>query len=80
MDWCATVYWPPMREVFWGLIRTPPEKRNLELIETSRKKAAEVLTVLDAALAGRDSRDPAQAAQGTGLAQNGASELAELGK
>jgi glutathione S-transferase len=54
MDWCATVYWPPMREVFWGLIRTPPEKRNLELIENSRKKAAEILKVLDAALAGSD--------------------------
>jgi glutathione S-transferase len=51
MDWCATVYWPPMREVFWGLIRTPPEKRNLELIEASRKKAGEILEILDAALA-----------------------------
>jgi glutathione S-transferase len=40
MDWCATVYWPPMRTVFWGLVRTPPEKRNLEEI--------------DAALAGSD--------------------------
>ena len=54
MDWCATVYWPPMREVFWGLIRTPPEKRNPELIETSRKKAGEVLKILDAALSGSD--------------------------
>ena len=54
MDWCATVYWPPMREVFWGLIRTPPEKRNPELIETSRKKAAEVLKILDSALSGSD--------------------------
>jgi glutathione S-transferase len=54
MDWCATVYWPPMREVFWGLIRTPPEKRNPELIETSRKKAAEILNILDAALANSD--------------------------
>ncbi|MCX7142733.1 MAG: glutathione S-transferase family protein [Proteobacteria bacterium] len=54
MDWCATVYWPPMREVFWGLIRTPPEKRNLELIETSRKKAADILKILDAALAATD--------------------------
>lgn len=54
MDWCATVYWPPMREVFWGLVRTPPAKRNLELIETSRKKAGEILKILDAALAGRD--------------------------
>ena len=54
MDWCATVYWPPMREVFWGLIRTPPEKRNPELIETSRKKAAEVLKIFDAALSAKD--------------------------
>jgi glutathione S-transferase len=54
MDWCATVYWPPMREVFWGLVRTPPEKRNPELIETSRKKAGEILKILDAALEGGD--------------------------
>ena len=54
MDWCATVYWPPLREVFWGLVRTPPEKRNLELIGTSRQKAGEILKILDAALAGRD--------------------------
>jgi len=54
MDWCATVYWPPMREVFWGLIRTPPEKRNPELIESSRKKAGDILTILDAALSRSD--------------------------
>ena len=54
MDWCATVYWPPMREVFWGLVRTPPEKRNPELIETSRKKAGEILKILDAALSRSD--------------------------
>lgn len=54
MDWCATTYWPPMRTIFWGLIRTPPEKRNLEEIEAARKKSAEVLTVLDAALSRSD--------------------------
>ena len=54
MDWCATVYWPPMREVFWGLVRTRQEKRNLDLSEPSRKKAGEVLTILDAALADND--------------------------
>ena len=54
MEWSATVYWPPMREVFLGLVRTPPEKRNLELIEASRKKAGEVLKILDAALANND--------------------------
>lgn len=54
MDWCATTYWPPMRTIFWGLIRTQPEKRNLEEIEAARKKSAEVLTMLDAALSRSD--------------------------
>ncbi len=54
MDWCATIYWAAMRPVFWGLVRTPPEKRNLEEIESSRKKAVEALKILDAALAGSD--------------------------
>jgi 3-hydroxybutyrate dehydrogenase len=54
MDWCATVYWPPMRTVFWGLVRTPPEKRNMEEIEAARKKGGEILKILDAALAGSD--------------------------
>ncbi len=54
MDWCATVYWPPMRTVFWGLVRTPPEKRNAEEIEAARKKSGEILQILDAALEGKD--------------------------
>jgi glutathione S-transferase len=51
MDWNATVYWPAMRPVFWGLARTAPEKRNLEEIEAGRKKCAEVLKMADAQLA-----------------------------
>jgi glutathione S-transferase len=43
-----------MRTVFWGLVRTPPQKRNMEEIEAARKKAGEILQMLDAALAGRD--------------------------
>jgi glutathione S-transferase len=54
MDWCATAYWPPMRTVFWGLVRTPPAKRNPEEIEAARNKAGEILKILDAALAGSD--------------------------
>lgn len=54
MDWCATVYWPPMRPIFWGLVRTPPERRNLQEIDAARIKAGEVLSMLDVALADRD--------------------------
>jgi glutathione S-transferase len=54
MDWCATVYWPALRPVFWGLVRTPPEKRNPEEIEACRKKAGEALQIVDAALAHSD--------------------------
>ena len=43
-----------MRTVFWGLVRTPPEKRNLEEIEAARNKAGEILKILDAALADSD--------------------------
>lgn len=42
-----------MRSVFWGLIRTPPEKRNPAEIEEGRKKSAALAEILDGALAGR---------------------------
>jgi glutathione S-transferase len=52
MDWAFT-YQGAMRAVFWGLIRTPPEKRDLKAIEEGRKRSAELLAVPEAALAGR---------------------------
>jgi glutathione S-transferase len=36
MDWQLTVAHPPLTPVFWGLIRTPPEKRDHAAIEASR--------------------------------------------
>ena len=54
MDWSATAYWPPMRSVFWGLVRTLPEKRNMEEIEACRNQTGETLKILDAALADSD--------------------------
>jgi glutathione S-transferase len=46
MDW-AFAFQSAMRAVFWGLIRTPPEKRDAKAIEEGRLKsnqlAAEVL-------------------------------------
>lgn len=52
MDWAFT-FQAAFRPVFWGLIRTPPEKRDASAIEEGRRKAAELLAILDAALAGR---------------------------
>ena len=52
MDWAMTP-WASIRPVFWGLLRTPPDKRDMQAIEASRAKAAEQLAILDAALAGK---------------------------
>jgi len=54
MDWCATTLAPGFSPVFLGLVRTPPEQRNLQAIEDGKKKTVEVLARLDAALAGHD--------------------------
>jgi glutathione S-transferase len=42
-----------MRNVFWGLIRTPPEKRDMKAIEEGCKKSAELAAILDQILAQR---------------------------
>jgi glutathione S-transferase len=54
MDWAFTLQ-NAMRDVFWGLIRTPPEKRDAKAIEAGAKRSAELLgSVLEPALAGKD--------------------------
>jgi glutathione S-transferase len=53
MDWAATTVWPPTRTVFWGLVRTPPEKRNMAEIDVAVVKLGETLAMLDAHLADR---------------------------
>jgi glutathione S-transferase len=52
MDWAFT-FQSAMRDVFWGLIRTPPEKRDLKAIEAGAKLSAELAGMLDGVLAGR---------------------------
>ena len=54
MDWCTSMLGPVFVPVFMNLVRTPPEKRNVQAIEDGSKKTAEVLARLDAALAGRE--------------------------
>ncbi|HEX6297365.1 MAG TPA: glutathione S-transferase [Burkholderiales bacterium] len=54
MDWAFTLQ-NAMRDVFWGLIRTPPEKRDMRAIEAGAKRSADLLeAVLETALAGKD--------------------------
>jgi glutathione S-transferase len=52
MDWAFT-FQGSFRTVFWGLVRTPPEKRDTAAIEEARKKCAELLAIPNAALANR---------------------------
>ena len=44
MDWAFTLQ-GAVRDAFWNLIRTPPEKRDMKAVEASRKKSAELLAV-----------------------------------
>jgi len=53
MDWAFT-FQAAMRNVFWGLIRTPPEKRDAAAIEEGRARTAALLPVLEQTLARQD--------------------------
>src|SRR5258707_9568057 len=48
MDWQLTVAHPPLTPVFWGLIRTPPEKRDHAAIEAGKGKWIPGVKNLDA--------------------------------
>jgi glutathione S-transferase len=50
MDWAFT-FQGSVRDSFWGLIRTPADKRDAKAIEASRVKSGEMAKILDAALA-----------------------------
>jgi glutathione S-transferase len=52
MDW-AFSFQGSVRDAFWNLIRTAPEKRDAKAIEASRVKSGEMARILDAALEGR---------------------------
>jgi glutathione S-transferase len=51
MDWQLTTASPAIRDLFWGLIRTPPEKRDQAMIAASREKTAAAMKILDGQLA-----------------------------
>ena len=47
MDWSTAQLAPTFREVFWGTVRTAPEKRDLALIEKNRAATANTLDIVD---------------------------------
>src|SRR3990172_8753714 len=51
MDWQLSVVSPAIFGAFWGLIRTPPEKRDLAAIKASQDKTTAAMQILDARLA-----------------------------
>ena len=50
MDWQLSVAGPAIGPAFWGLIRTPPEKRDMAAIKASREKTTDAMKMLDAQL------------------------------
>jgi glutathione S-transferase len=51
MDWQLSVLGPAIHATFWGLVRTPPEKRDLAAIADSKTKTTAAIEILDAQLA-----------------------------
>jgi len=51
MDWQLSVIGPAITPVFWGLIRTPPEKRDMAAIKAATEKTVVAMQLLDAQLA-----------------------------
>ena len=50
MDWQLSVMGPAITPVFWGLIRTPPEKRDASVIATGKEKTIAAAKIMDAQL------------------------------
>ncbi|HWK94509.1 MAG TPA: glutathione S-transferase [Pseudolabrys sp.] len=51
MDWQLSVVGPNITPVFWGLVRTPPEKRDMAHIKAMIEKTVGNMQTLDAQLA-----------------------------
>jgi len=47
MDWQLSVVGPAIFHAFWGLIRTPPEKRDMAAIKTSQEKTTAAMQMLE---------------------------------
>jgi len=53
MDWALSTLYTDMRDIFWTLVRTPPERRDAAALARAHKSACEIWARLDHAMAGR---------------------------
>src|SRR5262245_55468969 len=51
MDWQLSVANPAITPVFWGLIRTPPDKRDPKAIDAGKMASTNAIKMMDAQLA-----------------------------
>jgi glutathione S-transferase len=54
MDWASNHVGPVITPVFWGLIRTPAEKRNMVQIAADAERTGQQFEVLEQGLEGKD--------------------------
>jgi glutathione S-transferase len=47
MDWQLSVLGPAITPVFWGLVRTPPEKRDASAIAAGKEKTIAAARIMD---------------------------------
>ena len=53
MDWCSSTLGAPMTTVFWQLVRTPEDKRDMKAVEAAAKSCAEMFGMLETHMAGK---------------------------
>ena len=51
MDWATSTVAAPITTIFWQLIRTPPEKRDMAAVDAAVKQAGDIFKIADDALA-----------------------------
>ena len=54
MEWYSTTLWLNLRPIFWNLVRTPPEKRDMPLVASSLKLLTANFQIVDSWLADHD--------------------------
>jgi glutathione S-transferase len=51
MDWTTSSLAPPFRTVFWNMVRTAPEQRDMSAVQAAVVECTKLLTIADQALA-----------------------------
>jgi len=53
LDWSLSTLQPAERPLFWGVVRTAPEKRDMAALQATTEAVAQLWRILNAHLAGR---------------------------